>query len=156
MFYLWWAPDHVARFDFLNRASPFPSSANAGGNEQVLPCRVNVPSGSGPRLEGDIGTGKVRRILCREQRVNADIAGKIFGRPFGGRLRAGPRYGLRLFACFRGQYLAGNSACEARRKSNKTVPASSFIFVLHLTRWVLSRISNIGAMCACDGSSLLP
>ena len=111
MFYLWRAPDHVTRFDFLNLAFPFPGSANAGGNEQVLPCRVNVPSGSGPRLEGDICTGKGRRIICGEQRVNTDIAGKIFGRPFGGRLRAGPRYGLRLFVCFGGQCLARKSAC---------------------------------------------
>ena len=91
------APDHVARLDFLNLAFPFPGSANPGGNDKVLPCRVSVPSGSGPRLEGDIGAGKGRRILCGKQRVNTDIAGKIFGRPFDGRLRAGPGYRLRLF-----------------------------------------------------------
>ena len=111
MFYVWRAPDHVARFDFLYRASPLTCSANTRGNEQVLSCRVNVPKGSGPRLKGDIGAGKGRRIVCGEQRVNADIAGKIFGRPFDGRLRAGPGYRLRLFGCFRGQCLARKSAC---------------------------------------------
>jgi hypothetical protein len=82
MFYLWRAPDHVSRFDFLYRASPFLCPANASGHDQVLPCRVNVPCGSGPWLEGDIRTGKVRRIICRKQRVDTDIAGKKFGRPF--------------------------------------------------------------------------
>ena len=94
MFYLWRAPDHVASLDFLNAASPFPGSANPGSNEKVLSCRVNVPCGSGPWLKGDIGTGKGRRIVCREQRVDTYIAGKIFGRPFDGSLRTGPRYGL--------------------------------------------------------------
>jgi len=74
MLYLWRAPDHVARPDLLNFAFPFPGSSNAGGHEQVLSCRVNVPGGSGPRLEGDIGAGKGRRILCREQGVNTDIS----------------------------------------------------------------------------------
>ena len=90
MLYPWRTPDHVSRLDFLDLAFPFPGSANPGRNEQVLPCRVNVPCGSGPWLEGDIGTGKGRRIICREQRVDTHIAGKILGRPFDGRLRTGP------------------------------------------------------------------
>jgi hypothetical protein len=35
MFYLWRAPDHIASFDFLNRASPFPGSTNPGSSEKV-------------------------------------------------------------------------------------------------------------------------
>ena len=74
MFYRWRAPDHVARLDLLNPASPFPGSANPGSNDKVLPCRVSMPSGSGTRLEGDIGAGKGRRILCGKQGVNTDIS----------------------------------------------------------------------------------
>jgi hypothetical protein len=48
MFDLWRAPDHVARFDFLYRASPYLCPANASRHDQVLPGRVRVPSGSSP------------------------------------------------------------------------------------------------------------
>ena len=89
MFNLWRVPDHVARFYYLYRTSPFPCPTNAGGNEQVLPRRMDVPGGSGPRLEGDIRTGKLRRIFGGKQWVNADITGKIFGWPFDGKLSAG-------------------------------------------------------------------
>ena len=81
MFDLWRAPDHVSRFDFLYRASPCLCPANASGHDQVLPCWVRVPSGPGPWLEGDIRTGKRRRIIGRKQRVDTDMAGKKFGRP---------------------------------------------------------------------------
>src|SRR5262249_20302827 len=111
MFYLWWAPDHVSRFDFLYRASPCLCLANASGHHQVLTCRVHVPRRSGPWLEGHIRTGKVRRIICRKQRVDTDIAGKKFGRPCDGSQRTGPRYRLRRFVCFGGQCTARNSAC---------------------------------------------
>ena len=70
----------------LYRASPCLCPANASGHDQVLPCRVHVPGGSGPWLEGDIRTGNVRRIIGRKQRVDTDMAGKKFGRPFRGRL----------------------------------------------------------------------
>ena len=76
MFDLWRAPDHVSGFDFLYRASPCLCPANASGHDQVLPCRVHVPCGSGPWLEGDIRTGKVRRIIYRKQTVYTDITGK--------------------------------------------------------------------------------
>ena len=126
--YRWRAPDHVARLDLLNPAPPFPGSANPGSDDKVLPCRVNVPGGSGPRLEGDIGAGKGRRILCGEQRVNTDIAGKIFGRPFDGRLRAGPGYRLRRFVCFGGQGLARKGACRNEPvKAIKTLLCISFL-----------------------------
>lgn len=59
MFYAWRTPDYVSRFDFHYRASPLLCPANAGGNDQVLPCRVNVPCGSSPWLEGDVRTGKM-------------------------------------------------------------------------------------------------
>ena len=101
MLHPWRAPDHVASFDFLYAASPFAGSANPGSNEKVLPFRVNVPCGSGPRLESDVCAGKGRRIICREQRLNAYIACKIFGRPFDGRLRAGPGYRLQFFCLLR-------------------------------------------------------
>ena len=111
MFDLWWAPDHVSRFDFLYRASPCLCPANASGHDQVLPCRVHVPGGSGPWLKGDIRTGKVRRIICRKQTVYTDITGKKFGRPIERTLRSSPKYRLRRFVGFGGQCTACNSAC---------------------------------------------
>ncbi len=90
VFYLWRAPDHVSRFDFFYRASPLLCPANTRGNENVLPCRMDVPGGSGPRLESDIRTGKVRRFIGREQTVDTGIAGKEFGRPIKRSQRSSP------------------------------------------------------------------
>jgi hypothetical protein len=111
MFYLWRAPDHVSRFDFLYRASPFLCPANASRNDQALPCRVRVPSGSGPWLEGDIRSGKVRRIIGRKQTVYTDVTGKKFGRPIERTLRSSPKYRLRRFVGCGGQGTARHSAC---------------------------------------------
>src|SRR5215510_15230247 len=95
MFDLWRAPDHVSRGDFLYWASPCLCPANASGHDQVLPCRVSMPSGSGPWLKSDIRTGKVRSIIYRKQTVYTDITGKKFGGPNGRNLRSRQKYRLR-------------------------------------------------------------
>jgi hypothetical protein len=98
MFDLWRAPDHVSRFDFLYRASPCLCPANASGHDQVLPCRVHVPCGSGPWLEGDIRPGKGRRIIGRKQTVYTDMTGKKFGRPIRRTLRSSPKYRRSIYS----------------------------------------------------------
>jgi hypothetical protein len=47
MFHIWRTPDHISRFDFLCQAFPFMYPADTGSNENVLPCRMNVPRRKG-------------------------------------------------------------------------------------------------------------
>ena len=111
MFDLWRTPDHVSRGDVLYRASPYLGPANASGHDEVLPCRVRVPRGSGPWLKGDIRPGKVRRIIGRKQTVDTDMTGKKFGRPMGRTLRSSPKDRVRRFVCVGSQCSADKSTC---------------------------------------------
>jgi hypothetical protein len=79
-------PDHVTRPDFLHRAAPPLCPPATGRHDQVLTERVSVPCCPRAGLEGDAGTDNTRRSGRVEQRVNAHGAGKIFCRPFAGRL----------------------------------------------------------------------
>jgi hypothetical protein len=72
--------DFFQPFDIF--AVPDSGSTHSGGHNQILPGRMNVPSGTRARLEGDIRTRKRRPFLIREQRIDTDIAGKKFSRPF--------------------------------------------------------------------------
>ena len=64
----------------------------AGRNDQGLSQGVAVPGGAGIRLEGDARAGRAGRGLgLQKQGVDANRAGKPFGRTLHRRLGAAPR-----------------------------------------------------------------
>src|SRR3954447_2280942 len=79
-------PDHVTRSYLLDRPAFLLYPTETGRDDERLPERVRVPGGASPRLERDAGPRRTGRGLCREQRVDADCAGKPVGRALGGRL----------------------------------------------------------------------
>ena len=56
-------PDHVARPDLLDRATPALGEPGAGRHDQGLTQRVGVPRRARAGLEGDGGGAGARRIL---------------------------------------------------------------------------------------------
>lgn len=56
--------DFFQPFDIF--AVPDSGSTHPGGHNQMLPGRMNVPSGARARLDGDIRTGKRHPFLIRE------------------------------------------------------------------------------------------
>src|SRR2546429_880382 len=82
------APDHIARPNFLLRATLALHPPTSGCDDQGLPEGMLVPCCPSAGLERNTDAQNARRIGCLEQRVNAYIAGEIFGGAFAGRLRA--------------------------------------------------------------------
>src|SRR5881398_1735381 len=82
------APDHIARPNFLLRATLALHPPTSGCDDQGLPEWMRVPCCPGAGLERNTDAQNARRIGCLEQRVNAYHAGKILIRSFAGGLRA--------------------------------------------------------------------
>ena len=78
-------PDHIARPDFFDRAAPTLSQPEAGRDDQRLTEWMCMPGGAGTRLERDACATNTCRFGCLEQRINANCAGKIFGRSLCGK-----------------------------------------------------------------------
>src|SRR6266446_1802227 len=80
------APDHIARPNFLFRASLALHPPTSGGDDQGLPERMGVPCGSSTWLKRNTPPTRARRVGRLEQRIDAHRAGEIFFRSFARRL----------------------------------------------------------------------
>ena len=81
--------DHVAGADLFDRSAPPLDASAAGRYDQPLSERVRVPRGARARLERDEPGADARRLLRREERIDAHRAGEVLVGTFCGRLRAG-------------------------------------------------------------------
>src|SRR5436853_7659091 len=79
-------PNDITGPDFLDRSAFALRPAKAGSDDQRLTERMRMPRRACTRLERDACATHTRRFGRLEKRVNAHRAGKIFSRPFTGRL----------------------------------------------------------------------
>src|ERR687898_611501 len=63
-------PDHVARQNFLGRASPVLYQAATSCHNQGLAQRMGVPCGTGAGLKRDTRADRPRWVVCLKQGVN--------------------------------------------------------------------------------------
>ena len=80
-------PNHVARLNLLDGATPALHQTGTGYHDQSLAQRMSVPRGTGVGLERDTGTYCTGRSVPLKQGINAYIASEILHRPSGGSLR---------------------------------------------------------------------
>src|SRR6266478_1553939 len=81
------APDHIARPNFLFRATLALHPPTSGCDDQGLPERMRVPCCPSAGLERDTDGEHACRSCRLGQRVNSYSAGKVLSRSFAGRLR---------------------------------------------------------------------
>ena len=79
-------PNHVARPNLLDGATPALNETAAGRHDQGLAKRMSVPRRAGAWLKSDTRTDRPRRSVCLKQGVNSNGAREVFDRPLGRRL----------------------------------------------------------------------